>query len=617
MRLIRTKDLRLEQVLSEDEKHYAILSHRWEAEEVSLQEMQQSYKRFSRQAAKLAHKKGYQKIKQCCAQARMDGYEYVWIDTCCIDKTSSAELSEAINSMYRWYQKAGIAYAFLSDVSFDDRYDYKLPSSFSQSSWWSRGWTLQELLAPKTLIFYDCQWRYINTRQELCGTISDITRIDRSVLDGTSQDDLLGFPVAKRMSWAAGRVTTRIEDRAYSLLGIFDVNMPMLYGEGEKAFIRLQEEIIRRTDDHSIFAWALPCYQNYSGLLAKSPDNFADCSEVELPHSIDRSVSASTFTMTNRGLSISLDLRPWAADTYLALLNCYTQGESSEPEKVGIYLSRCSEDDQYVRVNLGQRSLAFGCESSHRSRFVALYVKQDVRDFKLMPSRDDYIYGFRFCCPNIPDQTDPNNDTRFIIPAQAVQSGFWNRDKQIFWNREIGYWDHEHQIFHMFHGEWGPTLILMLGSLDDSLGTLLLGFDFDHNPILVLLDKSKAATWPYTVPLFHDIKHSEAGVIKDDKHVLAIKGDRRDGIAAKIHRRGEKYGELFLYVERVPYLNWMVWEVSLVGLDHGPNEPMERKAPTLFLPGALSDNSTGDQNPFFPLEGRGLERWVSEEQSNS
>jgi len=170
---------------------------------------------------------------------------------CCIDKTSSAELSEAINSMFRWYQKASVCYAYLADVLKDTDPD-KDPEEFSRSRWFTRGWTLQELVAPKNVVFYSRSWKNIGTKERLCNTISTITGIDIDTLLG---EDVTFVSVANKMSWASGRRTTRTEDMAYCLLGIFDVNMPLLYGEGKKAFLRLQEEILRSSYDHSLFAW--------------------------------------------------------------------------------------------------------------------------------------------------------------------------------------------------------------------------------------------------------------------------------------------------------------------------------------------------------------------------
>jgi hypothetical protein len=245
IRLINTTTLELEVFMGDDLPPYAILSHTWIGkEETSLQEyvtLLDNKEHASRQ------KTGFKKIEQTCARALEDLYGWVWIDTCCIDKTSSAELNEAINSMFKWYQEAGICYAYLSDLPAGADLDACLP----KCRWFFRGWCLQELLAPTDLLFLDTAWTTVGSRSGLRKIISQITRIDEDVVVDSKR--MYDLPIARRMSWAATRSTTRVEDQAYCLLGIFDVNMPMLYGEGEKEFFRLQEEIIKRSNDLSIF----------------------------------------------------------------------------------------------------------------------------------------------------------------------------------------------------------------------------------------------------------------------------------------------------------------------------------------------------------------------------
>ncbi|KUJ11110.1 HET-domain-containing protein, partial [Mollisia scopiformis] len=244
MRLLNAKTLLLKDFVGDEAvPRYAILSHTWGTDELSLQE-------WNEETSKKA-KTGYTKIKYCCDQALSDGIEWAWIDTCCIDKSSSAELSEAINSMFRWYQNAVRCYAYLFDVPghVNPALD---PSELARSRWFKRGWTLQELLAPKNLIFFSSTWRRIGTKEELYGPLATITGIEPEILQG---EDLQAVSVATRMSWAAKRETTRTEDMAYCLLGIFDINMPLLYGEGKRAFFRLQEEILKANSDQSIFAW--------------------------------------------------------------------------------------------------------------------------------------------------------------------------------------------------------------------------------------------------------------------------------------------------------------------------------------------------------------------------
>jgi hypothetical protein len=154
--------------------------------------------------------------------------------------------------MYRWYSSAKICYAYLVDVP-GNTLSNSLPPEFRKSRWFTRGWTLQELIAPSNVVFYSRFWDRLGTKIDQCDLLSEITGIDSTIL--RDDRDLKCISVAQKMSWAANRETTRVEDMAYCLLGIFDVNIPLLYGEGKKAFIRLQEEIVKSTEDHSIFAW--------------------------------------------------------------------------------------------------------------------------------------------------------------------------------------------------------------------------------------------------------------------------------------------------------------------------------------------------------------------------
>ncbi|KAE9374308.1 HET-domain-containing protein [Stipitochalara longipes BDJ] len=262
MRLLNASTLKLHEFFGDSIPPYAILSHRWEEQEVTFQDLQDGR----------GHRmKGWSKIIGCCQQAVEDGFEYAWIDSCCIDKSSSAELSEAINSMYSWYEAAVLCYAYLSDVRISSHYFDSREYPFSCSQWFTRGWTLQELLAPEMVIFFDMHWKEIGTKATLANDIKTITGID-------DLNAIHSASVAQKMSWAARRETTRIEDRAYSLMGLFNVNMPTLYGEGERAFLRLQQEIIRTTEDQSIFAWT--SHQRWSGLLARSPSSFIDSGDI-------------------------------------------------------------------------------------------------------------------------------------------------------------------------------------------------------------------------------------------------------------------------------------------------------------------------------------------------
>jgi hypothetical protein len=247
MRLLRREDdggLTLAEFIGNIPR-YAILSHTWgsDSDEISLKDLVEN-------PGGIKKKKGYRKITFCLDQASRDDLEYVWIDTCCIDRSSSAELSEAINSMFRWYQEASRCYVYLSDVSSGN----KTRQEFQNSRWFTRGWTLQELVAPASVEFFSLEGEPIGDRLSLLGEIAEVTGISVQVLRGHPLSD---FSVTERMSWAAQRQTKREEDAAYSLLGIFDVQMPLLYGERrEKALYRLhrtiQESMEHRPSDLSL-----------------------------------------------------------------------------------------------------------------------------------------------------------------------------------------------------------------------------------------------------------------------------------------------------------------------------------------------------------------------------
>ncbi|TBU30341.1 HET-domain-containing protein [Dichomitus squalens] len=302
------------------------------------------------------------KIRESCRVAREAGYRYVWIDSCCIDKTSSSELSESINSMYQWYGRARVCYAFLANVPAGE--DPRKPgSAFRSSRWFRRGWTLQELIAPFSVTFLSKDWTEIGTKVALADLVEEITGIPEDALVHAKLLD--EYSVAQRLSWAAKRRTTRVEDRAYSLLGIFDINIPTLYGGGERAFRRLQEEIVRRVPDQTLFAWkdvyqgieihesstaggekySLPCQRRGVSLFATSiiffegdSKNITIVSPATL-HQLGRSDLLSTeYTPTSHGIRTRLPILSLShvfpqtnivdpdglpgAQRYLAILGC-------------------------------------------------------------------------------------------------------------------------------------------------------------------------------------------------------------------------------------------------------------------------------------------------------
>jgi ankyrin repeat protein len=319
MRLLQrcdTGELVLTQFGDDGIPPYAILSHTWgaDAEEVTFEDLTNGTGK---------DKPGYKKIRFCAEQAKSDDLQYFWIDTCCIDKRSSTELSEAINSMYRWYQVANVCYAYLADVP--------SKTKFTGSRWFSRGWTLQELLAPSEMIFFDEEWKILGTRANLQQSVSGCTGIPEGILAGS--DDLETISIAQRMSWAAKRETKRLEDRAYCLMGIFGINMPLLYGEGERAFLRLQEEIMKISDDHSLFAWRSS--DNRGGLLATSAASFMGSHNIVQSNPFD--TFNSPLTMSSRGVYLEVRFmgkgRPGLG---LAILHCKERG--GEDKLIAIYV---------------------------------------------------------------------------------------------------------------------------------------------------------------------------------------------------------------------------------------------------------------------------------------
>lgn len=350
-RLINARTHKLE---STDDRAlpYAILSHTWRREEVGFQDWQSRSFERTWESNDLdeslwidgepdEYKEGYTKVVGACKQAIIDGLEYVWADTCCIDKTNHVELSEAINSMYAWYGNAEVCYAFLADVSRQGTFFEKLsveettPEQASRrreefidqlrcSQWFTRGWTLQELLSPRKVLFFDNDWTALDDLQVLLRTVSEITSIPEEVL--RHEKAVSDCTIAQRISWASSRKTKRVEDRAYSLLGLLDVQMVANYGEGRSAFRRLQERILMMSRDLSILAWSSAHASQARGLLAESPLDFESCIDIEKDATRQ---SSPSYWLTNVGLKGSLpilDEEEQNAKGTLVLLNCCRKG---------------------------------------------------------------------------------------------------------------------------------------------------------------------------------------------------------------------------------------------------------------------------------------------------
>ncbi|KAG1875820.1 hypothetical protein F4604DRAFT_1581727, partial [Suillus subluteus] len=243
------------------ELKYAVLSHRW------LPDNQEPlYHQVSKEPKEVADGPGWKKLERFCHTAKVvHNCEFAWSDTCCIDKPSSSELEESIRSMFRWYRNSHVCIAFLSETA--DLAALQLQETGKSGekavdAWFERGWTLQELIAPLQIKFYGANWKPL-----IQGSTNDRNNRDSKVimekistLTDIHMDDLESFTpgidrVPEKMLWASRRRTTRIEDRAYSLVGIFDISIMIVYGEGKRAFFRLIEEVIKRYDKWDVFLW--------------------------------------------------------------------------------------------------------------------------------------------------------------------------------------------------------------------------------------------------------------------------------------------------------------------------------------------------------------------------
>ncbi|KAN0102226.1 HET domain containing protein [Hyaloscypha variabilis] len=370
-------------------------------------------------AAKL--KAGYTKIERCCDQAVGDGYDYVWIDTCCIDKSSSAELSEAINSMYMWYKSAKICYAYLADVKPLLRTRLSPLAQFERSRWFTRGWTLQELIAPAKVEFFAGDWSRFGTKAGFHSALSQVTGIDEGTLTGGR--DLREVSIAKKMSWASKRVTTRPEDIAYCLLGIFGVNLPLLYGEGEKAFIRLQEEIMRNSDDQSLFAWSLtqpPRSSKLLGFLARSPAAFEKSANI-VPY---RNWAASMpYSLTNQGLRLELPvIQHEGFKEYTAILACHYEDNYLGP--LGVYISpiASADGDQFARDVWYTRPVPIVPQHAAQAKLRTIYIRQDV----LLPALRDFDRRDHFLIRMMPEGPQEDYALDKVYPPEH-----WNQAQKI------------------------------------------------------------------------------------------------------------------------------------------------------------------------------------------
>jgi hypothetical protein len=327
MRLIDVETYELRE-LNPQTVDYAILSHTWaEYQEVTFQDWQAYLAKHEPRASEVQSRSGFNKIIEACGQSRKDGWKYLWADTICIDKSSSAELEKSINLMFSWYQSAAVCYVYLHDT-YEDNQRIKWTKDPSQvrttPKWFTRGWTLQELLAPKTVLFYDQRWKYIGDRREVARVIKKFTGIPMPVLHG---GDIRSHSRAERVSWSMGRETKEPEDRAYSLLGLLGVSIPVSYGIGAKnAFLRLQEamkhqkaeEILQVTADEHLSTFMQKLEGNAEGVYKSCNLMTSICAKFIK----GRNWQSSTIAVSNlarSGSTCSTERNGWATSGSLAL----------------------------------------------------------------------------------------------------------------------------------------------------------------------------------------------------------------------------------------------------------------------------------------------------------
>jgi hypothetical protein len=426
MWLLNTSTLSLIYVNNLEDYSYAILSHTWGNDEVSFQEITN--------LTRARWKTGFSKIKMTCQLARQKGIGYAWIDTCCIDKSSSAELSEAINSMFLWYQKSVVCFVHLEDLPSATYANISGATAYLRNwagsgrcRWFTRGWTLQELIAPENVEFYDMAWNRIGNKADFVDTLAQVTRIPRGVLNGTEK--LRKIPVGSRIAWAAGRETTRVEDRAYCLLGIFDINMPLLYGEGARAFLRLQQEIAKETNDMSLFAWQQqPHYgtaadrspdQVFRGIFAESPEEFEGCSRISKDYNGHFEFSGS-YTITNNGLLVDTPLADGDREDFILNLCCSRENDSGTHEWVGIRLTKTPNG--FVRSSATDLfaipSVAYFCGES-----ASCYIKKVVSKDESREIEEQYHSAFSF------NYQTPHSCVINLLDRQPAR--FWDVQKSL------------------------------------------------------------------------------------------------------------------------------------------------------------------------------------------
>jgi hypothetical protein len=334
-----------------------------------------------------------------------------------------------------------VSYAYLNDVPHLPRLSDGPESAqhkewlrcFSASRWFTRGWTLQELIAPRRLVFFSVEWEELGTKMDLAETIFNITEIPRDTL---IYGDAFGESVSRRMSWAAKRQTTRIEDMAYCLLGIFDINMPLLYGEGERAFQRLQEEIVKITDDETIFAWKAEnsTFATWRSLFARSPAEFSQ-SGLIVPNPNYSGRYSQSHVITNKGLRIRLRLssrkdieKGWHSRTeFIAVLKCHPDRNIWAPP-ICICIKRVF-GDEYVRVDANQLYI------SSNPRFLGFSTTGNGK-YVTVRQRLDYAPWYSFYkCFRVRGIWLKNTSPKAVLEEMHPREQ-WNSDSDVFHFKE-------------------------------------------------------------------------------------------------------------------------------------------------------------------------------------
>ncbi|OAX36484.1 HET-domain-containing protein [Rhizopogon vinicolor AM-OR11-026] len=367
---------------------YAIFSHRWCREGEPTFDDIRNGREYDND--------GFQKLSKFCEKAREMGYKLAWSDTCCIDKTSSVELDEAIRSMFRWYRNAAICIVHLAESLNVEQ--------MKNDPWFTRGWTLQELLAPLSIKFFNKQWSPMLCCMGLNNDKNDDPFMsDISTITGIPIPHLRHFSpglnhIREKMVWASKRTTTRIEDAAYSLVGIFDVSVPTAYGEGERAFHRLVEAITERCDEWEMFAWAGPSSSHeYSTAIPRSPRCYSSFDASNFPQERKDAQNVEVhgdrnFVFMREGLQIKLairsgDLKPHHGGTY-QFVEPPRPGMTASFAPVVVQTSRSMEDNYEFALGIVnyERTEQRGKESG------MLYPQKNYLCFLLGRSKEEKVF---------------------------------------------------------------------------------------------------------------------------------------------------------------------------------------------------------------------------------